>query len=227
MAKKVFQTTICLYLIVEVITSAAILPSFLHIRGGSESSYEGEKLSGYQDMRQWYHGNMDDGTNVMNRRLDKSDDFYLDSVSDITPVPIPTIAIADPIIKDDKVYYDAVDYQSASSTYTIPQQYRKKSKKKNKKTSFTDVFRVFVWKGFGLSFEKSVIQWNAFGSGVSVPITSNFPEWEKNTALPKLSTTFGLNYPFGCKMSLSVSIPLNTALYGTHCGIFSMLNRVI
>jgi len=204
------RVTICIYLIVEII------PSPLHIRGGSESSLsslEGEKLSGYQDMRQWYHGTVDDGTNVGNRKLDGSDDFYLDSAVDNTPVPTITTEITDPGLKVDKVYYEAVDYESASSTYIIPQQYRKKSKKKSK-ASFMKVFSVFAWKGFGLSVEKSVIQWNAFGAGLSVPVTSNFPEWERNTALPKLSTTFGLNYPYGCKMSLSVSIPLNNALLG-------------
>jgi hypothetical protein len=209
MVKCMLQVTMCVYLIVEVIPSP-----LLHIRGG-ESSLEGEKLSGYQDMRQWYHGIVDDGTNAAKRKLDGSDDFYLDYAVDNSPVPVGTTEIGNPELKVQKVYYEAVDYESASSTYVVPQQNRKKSKKKSKPNAMK-VFSVFAWKGFGLSVEKSVIQWNAFGAGISVPVTANFPEWERNTALPKLSTTFGLNYPYGCKMSLSVSIPLNIALHGKH-----------
>ena len=87
---------------------------------------------------------------------------------------------------------------------------------------------MFAWKGFGLSFEKSVIQWNAFGAGVRIPVSSNFPEWDRNAAIPKISTTFGLNYPYGCKLSVSASIPLGTAIYGNiNISEHSMLNSSI
>ena len=146
-----------------------------------------------------------------------SDDFYFETFPDTAQSFDIEKGFQKSMLLDDDVFYDAVDYDSASAiskSFTSVPNNASTPKTTQRKSSFLKVLKVFAWKGFGLSFEKSVIQWNAFGAGIRVPVSSNFPEWDRNSALPKLSTTFGLNYPYGCKMSLSVSFPLGTAIYG-------------
>lgn len=150
--------------------------------------------------------------------FDTSDDFYLETFPE-TAAPASKVdeGFVKSMLLNDDVFYDAVDYESASAISKSIGSVRNivsTQRTQQPKSSFLKVFKVFAWKGFGLSFEKSVIQWNAFGAGIRVPVSSNFPEWDRNSALPKLSTTFGLNYPYGCKMSLSVSFPLGIAIYG-------------
>jgi hypothetical protein len=151
------------------------------------------------------------------RGLDRSDDFYLETFTNAAPLPGTATGSTNAALLGDDIYYEAVDYESASASYLVQQRHNATNQLNTAKrgnSRLFKVFRVFSWKGFGLSFEKSVIQWNAFGAGIRVPVSSNFPEWDKNANLPKLSTTFGLNYPYGCKMSISASFPLGTAMYG-------------
>ena len=146
-----------------------------------------------------------------------SDDFYFETFPDTSRALEVDKGFAKSMLFDDDVFYDAVDYDSAAAISKSLPKNASTTRTSQRKSSFLKVLKVFAWKGFGLSFEKSVIQWNAFGAGIRVPVSSNFPEWDRNSALPKLSTTFGLNYPYGCKMSLSVSFPLGTAIYGKLC----------
>ena len=158
------------------------------------------------------------------KALDRSDDFYL-GISTDADQSIIGVRSAKYLNHVKEPFYEAVDYESASASFLVPQSNNVTARRlltgstsmrtanKSKSNAFK-IFKVFAWKGFGLSFEKSVIQWNAFGAGVRVPVSSNFPEWDRNAAIPKISTTFGLNYPYGCKISVSASIPLGTAVYG-------------
>ena len=168
------------------------------------------------------------------KALDRSDDFYL-GISADADQSIRTVSSATYPNHDRDSFYEAVDYESASATYLVPQSNNVTSRRlqsgstsmrtaNQSKSSSFKIFKVFAWKGFGLSFEKSVIQWNAFGAGVRVPVSSNFPEWDRNAAIPKISTTFGLNYPYGCKISVSASIPLGTAVYGKIIGLVDFIS---
>ena len=77
--------------------------------------------------------------------------------------------------------------------------------------SISKLFSVFKFKGIGISFVKSLIQWNSFGFGVRIPLTPHFPEYDRILYLPRFSTFVGLFYPFDYRFTLSISIPLNVA----------------
>ena len=151
----------------------------------------------------------------------RSDDFYLETPVDSVRSTAKSGSSRNQMPFDDEIFYEAVDYESASAAYMVRESFNVTAKNRiylptpqQNQPSLLRIFRVFAWKGYGVQLEKSVIQWNAFGAAVKVPVSSCFPEWDKNAALPKVSTSFGLNYPYGCKMSMSASIPLGTAIYG-------------
>lgn len=77
--------------------------------------------------------------------------------------------------------------------------------------SVKKLFRVFVFKGYGISIIKSTSTWNSFGFGWKVPITPNFPEYDRIVHLPRFSSSFGIFYPFDLKASMAVSFPLHAA----------------
>jgi len=77
--------------------------------------------------------------------------------------------------------------------------------------SISKLFSVFKFKGIGISFVKSLIQWNSFGFGVRIPLTPHFPEYDRILYLPRFSTFVGFFYPFDYRFTLSISIPLNVA----------------
>lgn len=154
-------------------------------------------------------------------RFGRSDDFYLETPVDSVRSTARSGSSRNQMPFDDEIFYEAVDYESASAAYMVRESLNVTAKNRiylptpqQSQQSLLRIFRVFAWKGYGMQLEKSVIQWNAFGAAVKVPVSSCFPEWDKNAALPKVSTSFGLNYPYGCKMSMSASIPLGTAIYG-------------
>lgn len=78
----------------------------------------------------------------------------------------------------------------------------------------TNVFSGPVWKGFGITFEKSVVKWDACGVGLKIPCTGCFPNWSKNPNLPTIATTFGINYPASCKISVGTTWSVDTFIYG-------------
>ena len=92
----------------------------------------------------------------------------------------------------------------------------------NRNPGATRLFGVPVsaFKGFGLSVEKSVVQWAACGMAVRLPITSHFPEYDKNQNLPRLSGSLGVTYPYGYKLSVSANLNMKTAL----SGVLSLMN---
>ena len=86
----------------------------------------------------------------------------------------------------------------------------------------TRIFGVPVssFKGFGLTVEKSVVKWSACGMAIRVPISSHFPEYDKNQNLPRLSGSLGITYPYGYKVSVKAKFNIKSAV----SGILSMLN---
>ena len=86
----------------------------------------------------------------------------------------------------------------------------------------TRIFGVPVssFKGFGLTVEKSVVKWSACGMAIRVPISSHFPEYDKNQNLPRLSGSMGITYPYGYKVSVKAKFNIKSAV----SGILSMLN---
>ena len=79
---------------------------------------------------------------------------------------------------------------------------------------FFKLFKKFKFKGIGFTFIKSLIQWNTFGFGLRIPITPNFPEYDRILALPRVSSFVGLYYPLDWRASISMSLPLQIALLG-------------
>lgn len=75
--------------------------------------------------------------------------------------------------------------------------------------------RAFKFKGFGLSFIKSLTKWDQCGLGLRIPITANFPEYDRNSALPRLTTMLGLFYElqsgFFFRGTFSLSFPVRMA----------------
>ena len=72
-----------------------------------------------------------------------------------------------------------------------------------------NMFRVFSFKGVGLSFVKSAVKWNSFGFGFRVPVTPHFPEYDRLLHLPRISTFAGISYPLDYRFSVSASFPLH------------------
>ena len=38
---------------------------------------------------------------------------------------------------------------------------------------------------------------------VALPVTANFPNYDRDQSLPRIVTSVGVSYPFGCKVSVS------------------------
>ena len=76
------------------------------------------------------------------------------------------------------------------------------------------LFKVFKFKGIGISFVKSLIQWDSFGFGVRIPLTPHFPEYDRILYLPRFSTFVGLFYPLDYRITVSISFPFNIAMQG-------------
>jgi hypothetical protein len=74
------------------------------------------------------------------------------------------------------------------------------------------LFKKFKFKGYGLSFVKSLTSWSQVGLGVRIPITPNFPEYDSNTALPRVGAVSGvwweLDSGFQLRGSVSISVPI-------------------
>lgn len=75
--------------------------------------------------------------------------------------------------------------------------------------SLAGMFRVFAFKGVGLSFVKSAVKLNSFGFGIRIPVTPHFPEYDRLLHLPRISTFAGISYPIDYRFSISASFPLH------------------
>ena len=89
---------------------------------------------------------------------------------------------------------------------------RKKSVKKRKRLKMPRWIQAisddFNFKGFGLSFYKSLVFPQSFGVAFRIPLTYNFGRWETMRGLPSLSSSIGLYFPGTAMISISTSVRL-------------------
>jgi hypothetical protein len=69
------------------------------------------------------------------------------------------------------------------------------------------------FKGFGLSFYKSLIWLHSCGFSFRIPLTSNFGIFDRHPEWPKLSMSLSFYYPFTASLSLSCSVNLEYVRY--------------
>ena len=78
------------------------------------------------------------------------------------------------------------------------------------------LWRSFKFKGYGLNFVKSLTQWDQCGIGLKIPISPNYPEYDRNQALPRLTNFMGLFWEirsgFFFRGSFSFSFPFRMVL---------------
>jgi hypothetical protein len=77
---------------------------------------------------------------------------------------------------------------------------------------FPKVLRGFHFKGFGLSFVKPLRRLKSVSFGIRIPLTPNLPEWDRNLALPRMTSFVGISYPTDLRISLSVAFPTHKAI---------------
>jgi len=74
------------------------------------------------------------------------------------------------------------------------------------------LFGSFAWKGFGLCLRKSIINWNACGVSIRLPVTGNFPEYDNIVYYPRMTCFLGVAYPYSVYLTVSLSLPSQTAM---------------
>ena len=97
-----------------------------------------------------------------------------------------------------------------NGSVTVPTQDRRKSVK---------LFGNFMFKGIGISMLKSLNSWQSCAFRFFIPITQNFPEYDRRVTLPRLVLHTALFHPYEYRISLAVSVPLHIALYGVSRGL--------
>lgn len=70
------------------------------------------------------------------------------------------------------------------------------------------LFNKFKFKGFAVTFIKSVTELNAAGIGVKIPITPSFPVYDSIIYLPRVVALISLNYPYCWKLSFTINVPI-------------------
>ena len=64
----------------------------------------------------------------------------------------------------------------------------------------------YNFKGFSFRLYKSLIALDGFGFGIGLPLTMNFDSWDRNPALPSITSTLGIYFPGTISASLSASV---------------------
>lgn len=77
------------------------------------------------------------------------------------------------------------------------------------------LFQQFAFKGFGLTATKSFLNLHGCSVGILIPITSNFPLYDRIVYLPKLGSILSVSYPWNLRLSFSLSLPVQVVWYGT------------
>lgn len=71
----------------------------------------------------------------------------------------------------------------------------------------------FNFKGYGLAFRKSMLNREAFGAVLSLPLTMNFDFFETRPWFPLFTTTCGIFYPLKTTISINASLPVALLKY--------------
>ena len=77
-------------------------------------------------------------------------------------------------------------------------------------------FDLFKFKGFGVSFMKPVTSLKSAGLGLRIPISPNFPQYDRIVSLPRISSMLALMMStdeYALRASVSFSFPLQIVLY--------------
>ena len=83
----------------------------------------------------------------------------------------------------------------------------------------SNLFGNFMFKGIGISILKSLNSWQSCAFRFFIPITQNFPEYDRRVTLPRVVLHTAVFHPFEYRLSLAVSVPLHIALYGLSRGL--------
>ena len=84
-----------------------------------------------------------------------------------------------------------------------------------KPLTLSSMLKKFKFKGYGLSFAKSLTSWSQLGLGVRIPITPNFPDYDSHTMLPRIGALSGLWWELDTGFFLRSSVSLSFPLKGT------------
>ena len=103
---------------------------------------------------------------------------------------------------------------------------KRKKYRKRKSTNFYDrivtkVQEDWNFKGFGVTFVKSILYRNAFGIAFRLPVTLHFKTWERYPALPNIGSSIAIFFPQLCiclfiNLSLRVEYIQLTLYYISH-----------
>lgn len=72
---------------------------------------------------------------------------------------------------------------------------------------FYETFGTFSFKGIGVNFVKSIIRWDSFGVNIVLPISTNFPKYDRVLYYPKVGCRVGVAYPCTLRLSVTISLP--------------------
>lgn len=72
--------------------------------------------------------------------------------------------------------------------------------------ALSDMRDGYNFKGFSVRLYKSLISLESFGIGIGLPLTTNFDLFDRNPALPSISSTLGIYFPGTISASLSASM---------------------
>ena len=65
------------------------------------------------------------------------------------------------------------------------------------------------FKGYGLTFYKSLLFWKSFGMAFRIPLLSNFDWWDRHPELPSVTSSIGLYFPFMLVGFLNASVNID------------------
>jgi hypothetical protein len=144
---------------------------------------------------------------VRNILLEDDDDYAgEEEVANNTSLVVPPESMNQVPVNTKPV--EAIAVLKASTMLSSP------TKKPTGTNSLRRLFSRFSFKGFGLALEKSTMQWNSIGLGFRLPITPNFPEYDKNVALPRVGLFVGCFYPNDYKLTVAASFTVGTVVLG-------------
>lgn len=110
----------------------------------------------------------------------------------------------EPFLLLQKIYQNYTFLKNEKSSnmfsYLLPKEFRK-------------LFRIYTFKGYTFSVVKSLTNLPSFGLGLRIPITSNFPEYDRRSEYLKIGSFLQLVFPLDLVLSMSFSFPLNTVIY--------------
>eukprot|EP01041_Mallomonas_annulata_P006820 gene6820-13817_t len=90
----------------------------------------------------------------------------------------------------------------------------------------TRLFHSYSFKGYTFAMVKPLLSLQSFSMGVRIPITANYPEYDRRGSLPRIGTFLEVAYPLDFVWTISVSFPVSSVINGASkvgqlCGLVS------